>query len=108
MKRLQKHANILKVLATAKPPLKKAIINAADKELIDTLCDCAQNILKGNVPMTTRQKTCLRQHKHLLRKLTQRQSLQVKKKQLLQKGGFLGGLLAPILGIVGSLLGVGQ
>ena len=107
MKRLQKHANILQVLATAKPALKKAIINAGDKELIDTLCDCAQNLLKGNVTMTTRQKTCLRRHKNLLRQLTQRQSLQAKK-QLLQKGGFLGSLLAPVLGIVGSLLGVGQ
>ena len=104
MKRLQKHSNILKVLATAKPTLQKAIINAGDKALVDTLCDCAQNILKGNVPLNSRQKTCLRRHRHSLRALTKRQSVQ-KKKQILQKGGFLAGLLAPVLGILGSILG---
>ena len=107
MKRLQNHANILKVLAKAKPPLQKAIIRAGDKGWVDTLCDCAQNILKGNVPLTSRQKTCLRRHKHLLRSLTERQSVQ-KKKQILQRGGFLAGLLAPVLGILGSVLGAGQ
>ena len=107
MKRLQKHANILKVLAKAKPSLQKAIISAGDKGLVDTLCDCAQNILRGNVPLTSRQKNCLRRHKHLLRSLTERQSVQ-KKKQILQRGGFLAGLLAPVLGILGSVLGAGQ
>ena len=107
MKRLQNHANILKVLAKAKPQLQKAIIRAGDKGLVDTLCDCAQNILKGNVPLTARQKTCLRRHKRLLRSLTERQSVQ-KKKRILQRGGFLAGLLAPVLGILGSVLGAGQ
>ena len=107
MKRLQRHANILKVLATAKPPLQKAIINAGDKALVDTLCDCAQNILKGNVPMTKHQKTRLRRHVQSLRRLTQNQSLK-NKKRILQTGGFLGGLLAPVLGILGSILGGGQ
>ena len=103
MKRLQRHANVLKVLATAKPSLQKAIINAGDKALVDTLCDCARNILNWTVPMTKHQKTRLRRHVHSLRSLTQDQSLK-SKKRILQKGGFLGGLLAPILGILGSIL----
>ena len=104
MKRLRKHANVLKVLASANPKLKKAIIEGADSQLIKCLCDCANNILKGNVSMPNCQKTKLRRHKQSLRLLTQRQSL-ARKKKVLQTGGFLGTLLTPILGILGSLLG---
>ena len=104
MKRLRKHAELLKVLASANPKLKKAIVNGADSPLIKTLCDCANNILKGNVSLTKCQKNKLRRHKQSLRILTQRQSL-ARKKKILQSGGFLGSLLAPVLGVLGSLLG---
>ena len=97
---LQKHADILKVLAMCKNPLKNAIINAGDKALIETLCDCAQNILNGSIKMTSHEKACLRRHKHLLRNLAHPQCLQ-QKKEVLQKGGFLSSLLAPVLGIIG-------
>ena len=103
MKRLRKQANMLKALSTASPKLKKVIIQAADKDLITSLCDCANNILKGNVHLTTKQKTCLRRHKQSLRRLTQRKSI-AQKKKILQSGGFLGSLLTPVLGILGSLL----
>ena len=36
MKRLRKHADVLKVLASAKPKLKKAIIEGADPQLINS------------------------------------------------------------------------
>ena len=104
MKRLRKHANMLKVLSTASPKLKKSIIQGADKDLITSLCDCANNILKGNVPLSAKQKSALRRYKQSLRTLTQRKSL-VQKKNILQSGGFLGSLLTHVLGILGSILG---
>ena len=42
----------LHVLAHALPQMCKAIIRAADRELMTCLCECAQNILNGNVPLT--------------------------------------------------------
>jgi len=104
MKRLRKHADVLKVLASAKPKLKKAIIEGADPQLIKCLCDCANNILKGHVSLSKSQLANLRRHKRSVRFLTQRQNI-ARKKKILQTGGFLGTLLTPILGILGSLLG---
>ena len=42
---------MLGVLAHATPQMCKAIFGAADRELITCLCECAQNILNGNVPL---------------------------------------------------------
>ena len=102
MKQLRKHAQMLKVLSSAKPNLQKAIINGAEKPLIETLCDCANNILKGYVSLSTNQKSRLRRHKQSLRSLTKIRCLK-RKKKILQSGGFLGSLLAPILGVLGTI-----
>ena len=105
MNRLRKHSSTLKVLKTAKPIKTKAIIGNGDKELVNVLCECAHNVLKGNVPLTHHQKRKLQSHKKTLRCLSSRRKLSlVKKKKLLQKGGFLGALLGPVLGILGGLL----
>jgi len=103
MKRLKKHASMLRALTSSSPNVSKAVIRAADKDLIHTLCECSQNILQGNVPLTNVQKRRLKRHKNTLRNLCKPQSLQ-KRKVLLQKGGFLGALLGPVIGILGSLL----
>ena len=73
--------------------------------MINSLCECCLNILKGNVSLTPTQKRRLNKHKQTLRLLARKQtSLRVKKKALTQKGGFLGALLGPIISTVGSLL----
>ena len=105
MNRLRRHSSTLRALKTAKASKAKAIIQNGDEELVKVLCECSHNVLKGNVPLTTRQKTRLRRHKKTLRDLTGKRRISVdKKKKLLQKGGFLGALLGPVLGILGGLL----
>jgi hypothetical protein len=101
--RVKKNMPLLKMLSKAKPSAAKAIIKTADKELVDTLCECGLNVLKGNVRLTLGQKKRLARHKQALRALAQKQTSLRKKKALLQKGGFLGALLSPVLGILGSL-----
>ena len=107
MKRLRKHSPLLKALASTTPGVTKAIIRAGDKDLINTLCECGYNVLKGNVPLTSPQKKRLNRHKNTLRTLTKGKSKSLKKKKvLLQKGGFLGALLAPIIGtVLGGIFG---
>ena len=70
------------------------------------LCECALNILHGNVPLTTAQKQKLRCHKNTLRTLGSKKiSLTKKKKKLVnQKGGFISALAGPVLGILGELI----
>lgn len=102
--RVRKQVSLLRLLSKAKPKTACAIIKAGDKQLMDALCECALNILKGVVPLSSRQRGRLQKYKHHLRALAKKTLSSQKKKALLQKGGFLGALLNPILGVLGSLL----
>ena len=98
--RLKKHAHILRFLASGKPAVCKAVVKAADPQLINCLCECAHNILKGNIPLTKAQKQKLTWVKQGLRSLAKKSTSQKQKKKILQKGGFLGALLAPVAATV--------
>ena len=75
----------------------KAIIKEADDDLVHCICECTHNILKGNVPLTKAQKTKLRPYKQDMRAVANKTTGQKRKRQILQKGGFLPALLAPLL-----------
>ena len=93
---LSKNAHLLHVLAHATPQMCKAIIGAADRELITCLCECAQNILNGNVPLTKSHLKHLQQYRSDVHTLVKKRTPKHSKKKILQKGGFLPALLAPI------------
>ena len=93
---LKKNAHILHVLTHATPQICKAIIGAVDRELITCLCECAQNILNGNVPMTKNYLKHLQRYRSDVRTLAKKRTPKHSKKKILQKGGFLPALLAPI------------
>ncbi len=98
--RLKKQALLLKLLASATPKMGKAIIGVADGNLIMCLCECAHNILKGNVPLTKAHLKRLKRYRADVRALVQKRSTQKRKRKILQKGGFLGALLAPVAATV--------
>jgi hypothetical protein len=91
------------MLRDAKPKLRKTILG--DKGLLTCLCECSKNILKGNVPLSPVQKRKLRRHRRSLRELTLKKISKKKKNKILQKGGFLGALITPILSLLGGMLG---
>ena len=93
---LKKNAQMLGVLAHAPPQMCKAIIGAADRELMTCLCECAQNILNGNVPLTKSHLKHLQCYRSDVHTLAKKRAPKHKKKKILQKGGFLSALLAPI------------
>ena len=93
---LKKNAQILGVLAHATPHMCKAIIGAADHKLITCLCECAQNILNGNVPLTKSHLKHLQQYHSDVHTLAKKRTPKHNKKKILLKGGFLSALLAPI------------
>ena len=39
-------------LPKARPCIRNHLITKADRSLVDCLCECADNILRGNVPLT--------------------------------------------------------
>ena len=107
--RLRKFAPILRKLNRLKPDQKKVWLKKhLDNELICCLCECAKNLLNGNVPITAAQRKKLVVRKESLRKLVRRKVSLRNKKRILQRGGFLAALLAPIVSVLGSLLGSNQ
>ena len=84
---------------------RRKLIKECDSQLIACFCECSKNILKGNVPLNKPQLKKLRREKKNLRVLALKKTALKKKRKILQKGGFIGALLPPILSIIGGLLG---
>lgn len=99
-----KHGSQLKLLIQCPSKTRKAVIQNGDSGLINALCECALNLLKGRVHLTKKQRGTLRRHKKHLRTLADRKVKIPRKKKILQKGGFLPALLAPFIGPALSLL----
>lgn len=105
-KRIKKHLELLKILKKANTKQRQALIQAADNSLILCICECIDNVLRGNVKLTAAKKQELAKYVTILRKIADRKTkVEAKRKLLVQKGGFLPALLAPVIGIAGSLIG---
>ena len=96
-KRLRDHAADLNYLLFAKPKMCRSVIRDADRSLILCLCECAKNVLKGNVHLSEDQFCTLSPYKEELRELVSKTVPIERKKEVLQIGGILPGLLAPLL-----------
>lgn len=103
--RLKKHSPVLYYLAKCKQPAANSIIQKAEPELIDCVSDICHNILKGNAKLSTTQKQKLSKYKQQIRKIANKTTTRRQKRKLIQKGGFLGTILAPLLGgLIGPLI----
>ena len=79
---------LLKVLADAKPKLKKVIIKHAPTELVTAISEIVLNLIKGVIKLTASQKKRLsRYEKDLLALAKKKIPLGKKRKILVQKGG---------------------
>jgi hypothetical protein len=102
MLKLKHHFKELRSICRCKGKRRKLILQRASGDLIRTVAQVAKNAIKGNIPLTSRQKQRLRRHKKTLRALSvNRSSIKNKRKLLIQKGGaLLPLLLGPILSAV--------
>lgn len=105
---------LLNALCHANDDQRRALLRAADKPLVNCICECSLNILRGIVSVKSNIKTRLKKYKNILRRLaTDRRARtshsrgrvsvdnwKAKKRIILQKGrgAFLPLLLAPIIG----------
>jgi hypothetical protein len=87
------------------PKVRRVIINESPKDLVNTLCECVLNILKGNVPLKPIQKRRLSKYKGEMRKLINKRVSTSSKKRLLQKGGLFGILAKVLAPLITPLLG---
>lgn len=103
--RIKRQLDVLRVLSTAKPKLRKAIVANSDAELVLALCEVIVNVLSGNVKIDYRQRQRLKRYHTTLRKLIDRtKSIKQKKDLIVQQGGFLPSLLVPALSVIASLV----
>ena len=100
---MRNYASVLRSIKRMSEKDRRRAIAKSDRNLIDCFCECALNVLKGNVPLSKVQLNKLRRQKQNLRQLTQKKLSLRKKKKILQKGGFLGTLLTPVLSLLGGL-----
>ena len=83
---------------------RNTFVKKCDMEFIDCVSECAKNIIKGNVPLNPAQLRRLCRERSNVRVLALKKTSLKKKRRILQKGGFLGALLPPFLGVLSSLL----
>lgn len=95
--RVKRQAHILATLSKAHPSVCNLILKNADKDLLKCLSECAYNILKGNVDLSPSEKTKLTKYKQKLRQVADKKTSLKKKHRLIQVGGFIPALLAPLL-----------
>ena len=99
-KRIRRNMNAIKALARANTATQRAMISTANKDLILSLVELSSNLIKGNVHLTKRQFNQLKGYNSHLKRLVKSNTSERQRRQLLQKGGFLGALLKPLLGLL--------
>ena len=104
MKRFRKYLPVSKRINKLGDKTKCDFVRKCDRGFLDCISECANNVLKGNVPLTDRQKTKLRRSRKDLKALSAKKTALRKKRHILQRGGFLTALLPPILGVLANLL----
>jgi len=105
MKQIRSTYHTLRVLKEADPKLRKAIIANCSRETVKSICECALNVLCGNIPLSACSKRKLRIYKNSLCKVADKSvSLSAKRKVISHRGGFLLPLLSAILPTLDGLL----
>ena len=94
--RVQKYAPTLRILSRATSKVKRMTMQLADNQFMNCLCECGENVLKSNVPLTSRHLRVLQPYKNHLRELVSKKVSITRKKIILHKGGFIGALLKPL------------
>lgn len=99
------HLADLKLIEKCPKTLRKQLLRKLPIRAVKTICECCHNVLKGNIPLTPKQKKELSKHKTVLRKIASKKgALYVKKKLIVQRGGFLNILIPAAVGAISSLI----
>ena len=104
--RVKKHMHLLQFLCHCERPQRKALLTSLNKDQINSICECIDNFLSGNVSIDIELKQKLYKKKAILRKLRDKGvNHRSKKRLLVQHGGFLPALLLPVLSVASSIIG---
>ena len=102
--RVKKHIPTMALLSTVPKGVMKKYLRTNDKQFTDAISECCLNIIRGAIPLTSNEYTALERYQNDIRKLSTRRTALAKKKKIIQKGGFLSALIAPLIGVLGSVV----
>ena len=102
--RVERYLPVLKRIRRMGDKARRQYVRKCDREFVDCISECVKNVIKGNVPLTDRQKADLRRKRKDLRAVSARKTSLRAKRKIIQKGGFLTALLPPVLSVLASLL----
>ena len=103
--RLRRNYPMLRAIVNSSPEDRKTIIRKASADLMRTIADICYNILEGNIELSNEHRNKLGKNKKYIRRMADKSSgLYDKKIAMIQKGGFIPGLV-PALSIVASIIG---
>lgn len=107
LKKVDSCKHLLHVLQSANPALQRAIIQYGKPELITTLSEICLNVVHGNIHISTAALRKLRRYKGAIRQLanSRKRDVQLQRRILLQRGGFLGAVVAAMAYLFKQLLG---
>jgi|ETNmetMinimDraft_14_1059893.scaffolds.fasta_scaffold24149_2 hypothetical protein len=110
---IKKHAKLLHFLCTCKKAKQRnALVGVLPHDALKAIAECNYNVIKGTVPLSKAHLVALKRNKKLhlnldedsdiahLQGTARREALDEKRKNILQQGGVLPALLAPLLGAV--------
>ena len=104
--RLKNNIALLHLLANCKKEQRDAILKTLARDQILAICECVHNILEGTVPIDNKTIKNLRRKREQLAKIRNKKvPLRQRKQLIIQTGGFLPGLLIPIISTAAGLLG---
>lgn len=104
--RLKKHLPLLKLLKKANVEERIALLENTNNDFIKCLDECIDNFLRGNVRCSHVKREQLKKSAKVLRKIVHpKTSIKRKRELLVQRGGFLPALLAPLIGVASGLIG---
>ena len=104
-KSVLRHLPTIALLSQCQPcVVKKFISQASDKALIHAICECSKNILSGNIKLSPEEYEALKRYRRQLRELSIKATPYKRKRELIQKGGFLTALIAPLIGLLGTVI----
>ena len=96
-KNLRDNLYMIRCLSEAKEDSRRGAMRCCSRQLCDSMSEIAANLLKGNIPLTDRQFLALKRHAKDIEALSKKKTRVWKRREILQKGGFLSALLGPVV-----------
>jgi len=104
-RRLHKYAPTLEALRQASQRVRVSVLSNAKKEFVQALVDCARLLIRNKWRLTENQRRQLRRRTDAIYDLVNPRTSLLKKRVLLQSGGFIGAILGPALSMLAPVVG---